>query len=258
MSDNIHFNHTFIKEFMMVPIQRYRNFDGLINNGGNYKISKKEYKEIRESIRDVDHIYISGNTKEYYDEGSSVETPIPMPFEKIFIHSDAKMTFGSQEDIYLKSMLVSTNDYINYEVSTLSSNNEIFKRTFRFDRPCWENIALRGFLEALNRCDSGEIESREKKKVKDRHGKPWFKTNKVIYCCKNKDQPPHKEILKMIDWKHSWKVRGHWRKVKGFGKDPAGNLIRNGFTWVVPHVKGDGVLVSKMRTNKIIDNNVYA
>jgi hypothetical protein len=39
------------------------------------------------------------------------------------------------------------------------------------------------------------------------------------------------------DWNFRWKVRGHWRRVKGFGKDQLGNL-KEGFTWIKEFVKG--------------------
>lgn len=40
-----------------------------------------------------------------------------------------------------------------------------------------------------------------------------------------------------IAWQHRWKVRGHWRRVVGMGKDPEGQSIK-GYTWVRECVKG--------------------
>lgn len=53
----------------------------------------------------------------------------------------------------------------------------------------------------------------------------------------------------IIDWSHRWEVRGHWRRVKGLGKDRAGDYVVRGFTWVRDFVKGpaDLPLVTKTR-----------
>lgn len=53
----------------------------------------------------------------------------------------------------------------------------------------------------------------------------------------------------VIDWSHRWEVRGHWRHVKGLGKDRAGIYSVHGFTWVNNFVKGpeDKPLVVKTR-----------
>lgn len=52
---------------------------------------------------------------------------------------------------------------------------------------------------------------------------------------------------KSIDWSHSWEVRGHWMKCSGLGKNRAGERVVQGLTWRIPHVKGQGVLIKKIR-----------
>lgn len=54
-----------------------------------------------------------------------------------------------------------------------------------------------------------------------------------------------------VDWSHRWEVRGHWRKIRGVGKDRDNKPIVNGFTWVVPHIKGDESLplIKKIRAD---------
>lgn len=42
-----------------------------------------------------------------------------------------------------------------------------------------------------------------------------------------------------IDWTHRWRVRGHWRKTDGIGKNRNGEYGVAGFTWVVEHIKGN-------------------
>lgn len=50
-----------------------------------------------------------------------------------------------------------------------------------------------------------------------------------------------------IEWKHSWKVLGHWRKNRSLGKNREGLYCENGRTWVKPCVKGNGDLIEKLR-----------
>lgn len=54
---------------------------------------------------------------------------------------------------------------------------------------------------------------------------------------------------KKVNWSHRWNVRGHWRQVKGIGKDREGNYCVNGRTWVTESVKGpdDMPLIKKQR-----------
>ncbi len=55
-----------------------------------------------------------------------------------------------------------------------------------------------------------------------------------------------------LEFNHSFKVRGHWRKVsdKTYGKDRNGNYNILGYTWVTEYVKGEGELVKKLRVIK--------
>jgi len=71
------------------------------------------------------------------------------------------------------------------------------------------------------------------------------KIKKVIYVGKRKtiEAQGHRNV----DWPHKWLVRGHWRKIVGVGKDRENNYTQKDFTWVVPHTKGKGVLVNKVR-----------
>lgn len=54
-----------------------------------------------------------------------------------------------------------------------------------------------------------------------------------------------------FQWAHRWNVRGHWRRVKGKGKDPQGEPI-DGFTWVRECIKGpdDKPLLDRPRVFK--------
>lgn len=50
-----------------------------------------------------------------------------------------------------------------------------------------------------------------------------------------------------VEWKHSWECVGHWRVVKGIGKDRHGEYNQLRRTWVNPCIKGDGTLIKKTR-----------
>ena len=55
-----------------------------------------------------------------------------------------------------------------------------------------------------------------------------------------------------LDWKHSWKVMGHWREISGIGKDRDGNYCMIGKTWVNPCIRGDGPMIEKLKIIKSI------
>lgn len=40
-----------------------------------------------------------------------------------------------------------------------------------------------------------------------------------------------------IIWSHRTRVRGHWRKVSGIGKDREDKYVVSGFTWVTDHIR---------------------
>jgi len=76
------------------------------------------------------------------------------------------------------------------------------------------------------------------------------KINRIIRICPKGALQPKPLFSSSIDWSHRWEVRGHWRKFEGMGKDRLGHSRTvNGFTWVIPHVKGpeDKILVPKIR-----------
>lgn len=64
---------------------------------------------------------------------------------------------------------------------------------------------------------------------------------------RNKVYPPSDREPRTITWHHSWRVSGCWVKIKGIGKDREGKRVVKGMTWRIPHVKGTGPLVEKIR-----------
>ncbi len=55
---------------------------------------------------------------------------------------------------------------------------------------------------------------------------------------------------RIVEWRSSWVVRGHWRRFKGTGKNRIGQRKMNGWTWVNSHQKGEGDLATKPRIVK--------
>lgn len=59
--------------------------------------------------------------------------------------------------------------------------------------------------------------------------------------------PKSYQIPQNVVWHHSWRVSGCWVRIKGVGKDRNGNRTVKGLTWRIPHVKGSGPLIEKIR-----------
>lgn len=43
---------------------------------------------------------------------------------------------------------------------------------------------------------------------------------------------------KRLEFSHRFEVRGHWRKIRGIGRDRQGKYVINGFTWINDFIKG--------------------
>lgn len=91
-----------------------------------------------------------------------------------------------------------------------------------------------------------------------KHGST-IKVCKPIYYIMNKDEEKEKRNYKRIKpvghlaFDHSFKVRGHWRRISPhtYGKDRSGAYtVTTGFTWVREHVRGEGDLIKKIRVVK--------
>jgi hypothetical protein len=105
-------------------------------------------------------------------------------------------------------------------------------------------------LEMLKSCDQGLEPVRAKIKIGDKAHKRTHVLSKCIHIRPRKLAIVSESLgLRNIDWTHRFEVRGHWRSNKGLGKDRNGEYNVEGFTWVVPHVKGsiDLPLIKKSR-----------
>jgi hypothetical protein len=102
------------------------------------------------------------------------------------------------------------------------------------------NGLLKRYLERLSKERMGQAGRENKIKIGTGKDKQFYRPkNIVVVTPKN-----NVETLTAsgeggtIDWSYRWEVRGHWRTVKGVGKDRAGNYIVPGFTWIPNHVRG--------------------
>jgi hypothetical protein len=99
------------------------------------------------------------------------------------------------------------------------------------------------------------LESLNNKKTQIYYKDTNFKTKSgrdkivpVVFIRNSSNQTIYENYIpKDVDWKHSWECVGHWRFVKGIGKDRYGEYNKKGRTWVNPCIKGDGILIKKTR-----------
>ena len=130
-------------------------------------------------------------------------------------------------------------------------------------------------FEKLSKCEvvcdhDNRSQSTEYYSFKDKR-KPTVKiTNRPIYYVvsdtHNTNSTEEKEIkhdkygiktISKLEYTHSFKVRGHWRRLPQsstssipVGKDRAGNYHVEGFTWVTDYIKGEGELLKRTRILK--------
>lgn len=78
-----------------------------------------------------------------------------------------------------------------------------------------------------------------------------YKPNYIIHINSEKkvrQEYPNARIVTKPNY--SWEVRGFWRQLASrqkIGHDRNGLIIYNGYTWVKPHVRGEGELIKKVR-----------
>lgn len=99
--------------------------------------------------------------------------------------------------------------------------------------------------------DKNEKMKPEYYRFNDKRKKTIKVTNRPIYYVLEKNDYENRNYhirpLGKTEHSHAFKVRGHWRKIDGVGKDRNGNYRIEGFTWVVDYVKGQGELVNRVR-----------
>jgi len=106
-----------------------------------------------------------------------------------------------------------------------------------------------------------EVKATRDTTQKERKGNPSYKQYRQsnvsrLYRKKPTDLEPQKPTDKNSpglprDFKNRFYSQGHWRKIKGIGHDPDGNLVQ-GYTWVRESLKGpkDKPIKNKIRIVK--------
>lgn len=86
---------------------------------------------------------------------------------------------------------------------------------------------------------TGQSKERIREKVKIDKKNKFFKVNKVVHIKPRKmsNNDYQRQVNSTVDWSHAFDVRGHWRKIKGVGKNRSGDYCIEGRTWVKPHRK---------------------
>ena len=105
------------------------------------------------------------------------------------------------------------------------------------------------YIDTIHKGSAGIETVNIKVKLTTGRNKKIRKIRRVIHIRSKKEREnvkPYKSG-QHIDWSHSWLVRGHWRTIKGIGKDRAGNYCLSGKTFVLPYKKGEGDVIKKVR-----------
>jgi hypothetical protein len=101
------------------------------------------------------------------------------------------------------------------------------------------NSLLKIYLERLNREKIGVEKQEGVRHLGEGKNKKFYKLRPITHVSPKTTYVKSRSVTgKEIDWSHRWEVRGHWRTVKGVGKDREGNYIVKGFTWISNFVKG--------------------
>lgn len=116
------------------------------------------------------------------------------------------------------------------------------------------------FCRFLNDAQEGQSRVDFRTKIGSGQDRRRFELKQITYMRprEEKDSRSKEEETTSIEWSHRWKVRGHWRRVLGIGRDRTGEYRINGATWVREHIRGpeDKVLLNKKRILLTREGNV--
>lgn len=115
-----------------------------------------------------------------------------------------------------------------------------------------ETVAIE-FMRRLRKESWGQEKVRERVKIGVGSSKRTVTYRGVIHIAPDKQAGSYSESLgsRQVDWSTAWKVRGHWRRHDGLGKDRSGRYCVSGMTWVTDHVKGNKALEPLARVRMV-------
>lgn len=166
------------------------------------------------------------NPKDYAIDGMNEFTPS-------YLGSFIVRETGPKEYKFLMNMYAKSGQPIMLEADHKQGDlpNELWK---------FANSLLKVYLERLNREKMGVEHQEGVRKLGEGKLKKFYRLRPITYVSPKKYAH---EIVPLgggreVDWSHRWEVRGHWRTIKGIGKDRDGNYNVMGFTWINNFVKG--------------------
>lgn len=115
---------------------------------------------------------------------------------------------------------------------------------------------FRRVFHRKSKCNFVDEKTSLKIKIGKKSGRSFLKVSRITHIVLGGENKQSPILGGTIDWNHCWGVRGHWRVCAGLGKDREGNYTVSGYTWVVPHIKGnqEAPFVEKTKILKIISN----
>jgi hypothetical protein len=180
------------------------------------------------SFREVKSLLLAGFIV-FENEDLSLDETIVM-FDEFHFLSNKRQDFSSLNSSADRALIISLNykDYSHFNARSLAMP----------------------FLKALADKSFKTGESVNGLRIK-RGREPEF-VKRLVVISKRTSQKTSLDCVGKVDWKHQWRVRGHWRKISQnmIGKDREGNYAIVGHTWVKDFIKGDGPLIEKTRIIK--------
>ena len=201
------------------------------------------------------------NTEDWLEYKECLSTPLDLPFSSVAFEYEIEHGIGGEIKCLLGAVERGFNSYTMFSVVLFkdgrlkfdwynddgSMNREqertyvLIKNTLRACCAYLKESRIAEDPQTLNRV----------KILKEGRKKKVYPISSVTYIVPKKNTVSfERKMGRSFDWSHSFEVRGHWRKIKGIGKDREGQYCINGFTWVSPSVKGKGDLVKKIRVIK--------
>ena len=193
------------------------------------------------------------------------------PFRVFHIEcDDGDLTVGFNPDhngngqpishVNISSVLVEEvkpNEFIYYCVAYYGQ--EFGKRLVKFSGEHAKGIdpIAIAFMSRLKKESWGHEKIRERTKIGTGASKQTITYRGVIHICPDKQAERYQESIKTrkVDWNASWKVRGHWRRFEGLGKNRLGQYCVTGMTWVSDYVKGNKELEPMARVRAVHAGN---
>jgi hypothetical protein len=208
-------------------IELYRSF--IFADSSNFTDAMPVHMTLRDISLPFDKIFI--------------ETPvIPIKFTSYFKEDDKKTPFvlgcfyeeSSPGNIHASTICL----YIDQNNMFYSS---IWSRVFISEKEYLSGED--GYIQAkilhnlMNFKKSEFITGLSKAKEKTRNGREIISDIVIVHKSNSKSVETKHSVR--IDWKHCWEVSGHFRRIRGLGKDRSGQRRLPNITWVVPHIRGD-------------------